>query len=105
MVTEQLMDAAGRAAAASGIPKRTLENADRGEIARLGAAAQLYAVKTKCDCPSCQALRKMADLTMAAILETSLEEVAAAPPLVSLDADPAPGEEPPNDPGPHPQPD
>lgn len=79
MVTEQIIAAAERAAAAGATPQPPANNAGVGEISRLGAAAQLYAVKTKCDCPSCQALRKMADLTMAAVMEISLEKAAAEP--------------------------
>jgi len=102
MVTQQLIEAAGRAADAGVAPKPAANSAGGGEIARLGAAAQLYAVKTKCDCPSCQALRKMADLTMAAILEVSLEQAAAeppaaaepAPPTEALEASDAPGDDP-----------
>ena len=46
MVSEQMIEAAGRAAAAGLTPGPPPTNSDRGEIARLGAAAQLYAVKT-----------------------------------------------------------
>jgi hypothetical protein len=79
MVTEQIIAAAGRAAAAAGTPGPGPNNTGASELSRLGAAAQLYAVKTNCTCPSCQALRKMADLTMSAVLEVSLEQAAAGP--------------------------
>ena len=103
MVSEQMIEAAGRAAAAGLTPGPPPTNSDRGEIARLGAAAQLYAVKTNCACSSCQALRKMADLTMSAVLVAGLEQAAAgpaavdaeAPPVVALETADAPGEDPP----------
>jgi len=79
MVTEKIIEAAGRAAAAGVTPEAPFRNGPPNEVARLGAAAQLYAVKTKCDCPSCQALRKMADITMSAVLEAGLEAAAAEP--------------------------
>ena len=92
MVTEQFTEAAARAAAAGVTPSPGANNKGGGEIARLGAAAQLYAVKTKCNCPACQALRKMADMTMSVILEVSLEQAAAEPAGEASSPEPATGE-------------
>lgn len=79
MVTEQVLQAAANLADAGIDPKAPFRDGPPSEVARLGAAAQLFAVKTKCPCSACQALRKMADVTMSAVLEAGLEAVAAEP--------------------------
>lgn len=104
MVTEQIIEAAGRAGAAGVVPDPSLRSGPPSEAARLGAAAQLFAVKTNCPCSSCQALRKMADITMSAILEISLEAAAAAPVEVPTEAAPITEEAPADAPGDDPQP-
>lgn len=108
MVMDQMVKAAGLAAEAGARGQGAAANGAQGEMARLGMAAQLYAVKTRCECPSCQALRKMADITMELSLEAGVASLEAGEPPAPPPDTPAPPEEPvraeSDDPQPQPDP-